>query len=82
MSDDNLNIEDTTDLINQDALTSPVFNAIIPIKYLTSTSTRYDGTTYYNFIEENTNLRSFMPSFTGFANVPSGTSDLRGMFND
>ena len=82
MSDDNLDIEDTTDLINQDALTSPVLNAIIPIKYLTSTSTRYDGTTYYNFIEENTNLRSFMPSFTGFANVPSGTSDLRGMFND
>jgi hypothetical protein len=82
MSDDNLDIEDTTDLINQDALTSPVLNAIIPIKYLTSTSTRYDGTTYYNFIEENNNLSSFMPSFTGFANVPSGTSDLRGMFND
>lgn len=82
MSDDNLDIEDTTDLINQDALTTPVFDDIIPIKYLTLTSTRYYGTSYYNFIEENTNLRSFMPSFTGFANVPSGTSDLRGMFND
>ena len=82
MSDDNLDIEDTTDLINQDALTQPVLNDIIPIKYLKKTSTRRDGITYYDFIEENTNLRSFMPSFTGFARVPGGTSDLRGMFND
>jgi hypothetical protein len=82
MSDDYSDIEDTTNLINQDALTPTVLTSVVPIKYLTSTSTRQDGTTYNDFIEENTNLSKFIPSFTGFAQVPSGTSDLRGMFND
>ena len=83
MTDDGLDIEDTSDMINQDALTPSVLNATTPVKYLDiSASTRQDGITYYNFIEENNSLVQFMPSFTGFAQVPGGTSDLRGMFND
>lgn len=83
MSDDFLDIDDSSDVINQDALTVSVLDYVTPIKYLDiSNSTRQDGITYYNFIETDTSLRQFMPSFTGFAQVPGGTSDLRGMFND
>ena len=82
--DEEDDIDDTIDILNQDAIRPEILNKQVPIRFLQNLDrpTRVNGVNYYEFVEHNFSLKDFIPTFEGFAQVPGGTGDLRGMFND